>query len=108
MGSGIGADILIQAENPRAAALFYVDQLGFEVTDLTPTMVSLHGQQINLFIEQGVPIGPVLEIAVRNVEETRRRLLAHGCVVLKEEPLVPRIYLKDPFGLIYNLTAATT
>ena len=107
MANNFGADILIQAENPRAAALFYVEQLGFEVTGISPEMLSLHGQHINLFIEQGPPLGPILEITVENVEETRKRLLGNGCEILKEEPDVPRIYLRDPFGLVYNLTAST-
>jgi hypothetical protein len=48
-------------------------------------MIGLHGNHINLFIEQGPPLGPVLEVTV-------------------DEPHVPRVYIKDPFGLIYNLT----
>lgn len=44
-------DILIQAPNPREAALFYVEQLGFEITDHNPKMIALHGKHINLFIE---------------------------------------------------------
>jgi catechol-2,3-dioxygenase len=32
----LGADILIQAQDPKNAALFYVKQLGFEITDETP------------------------------------------------------------------------
>ena len=32
-----------------------------------------------------------------------RRLIEAGCVVVKDEPDVPRCYVQDPFGLIYNL-----
>jgi hypothetical protein len=58
--------------------------LGFNITGETP-MIGLHGNHINLFIEQGPPLGPVLEETV-------------------DGPHVPRVYIKDPFGLIYNLT----
>ena len=104
MGNSFGADILIQAEDPKSAALFYVKQLGFAVTDESPNMIALHGNRINLFIERGPALGPVLEVTVESVEEAKIRLLKHGCEIVKDEPAFPRCYVKDPFGLIYNLT----
>jgi hypothetical protein len=41
---------------------------------------------------------------VDNVEEARARLVKNGCEIVKDEPDFPRCYVKDPFGLIYNLT----
>lgn len=41
---------------------------------------------------------------VDNVEETKVRLVKNGCEIIKDEPGFPRCYVKDPFGLIYNLT----
>jgi predicted enzyme related to lactoylglutathione lyase len=105
MANKFGTDILIQAPDPRGAAQFYVDQLGFEITDETANMVSLHGKHINLFIERGPALGPVLEVTVESVEEARRRLVQNGCKIVKDEPDFPRCYVQDPFGLIYNLTA---
>jgi len=104
MANSFGADILIQAKDPKTAARFYVDQLGFSITDDNPRMVALHGDNINLFIEPGPPLGPVLEVTVDDVSATRQKLVAAGCKVLKDEPDVPRVYLCDPYGLIYNLT----
>jgi hypothetical protein len=105
MANSFGKDILIQAEDPKKAALFYVTNLGFEVTDEKPNMLSLHGEHINLFIERGPTLGPVLEVTVENVEEARVRLVRKGCEVIKNEPECPRCYIKDPLGLIYNLTS---
>ncbi len=104
MANSFSADILIQAPNPEQAAAFYVDQLGFAVTATEPGMISLHGKNINLFIEQGPALGPVLEVTVPDVAEARRRLVAQGCEVVKDEPWFPRCYVRDPYGLIYNLT----
>src|ERR1700691_1614269 len=106
MGNTFGADILIQSEDPEQAAAFYVRELGFEITGTTPTppMISLHGNRINLFIERGPALGPVLEVTVENVEEAKARLVNKGCEVGKDEPEFPRCYVRDPFGLIYNLT----
>jgi catechol 2,3-dioxygenase-like lactoylglutathione lyase family enzyme len=104
MANTFGTDILIQAEDPKAAAAFYVDRLGFEVTDETEQMISLHGKHINLFVERGPALGPVLEVTVKDLEEAKLQLLENGCEIVKDEPHFPRCYIKDPFGLVYNLT----
>jgi hypothetical protein len=104
MANNFGTDILVQAPDPRKAADFYVQTLGFTVTDETPRLISLHGDHINLFIERGPALGPVLEVSVKSVEEAKRDLVRRGCEVIKDEPQFPRCYVKDPFGLIYNLT----
>jgi catechol 2,3-dioxygenase-like lactoylglutathione lyase family enzyme len=104
MTHGFETDILIQSEDPKKAALFYVRQLGFEISDETPNLVSLHGPHINLFIERGPALGPVLEVKVGDVEAAKMRLVQNGCEVIKDEPEFPRCYIRDPHGLIYNLT----
>jgi hypothetical protein len=68
-------------------------------------MISLHGNKINLFIERGEPLGPVLEVTVPDVAEARDRLVARGCELVKDEPWFPRCYVRDLYGLTYNLTA---
>ena len=104
MANRFGSDILIQAQDPGKAALFYVEHLGFEITDDNPKMIGLHGKHINLFIEPGPTLGPVLEVTVDSVEKAKERLLKNGCEIVKDEPDFPRCYVKDPYGLIYNLT----
>ncbi len=106
MANAFGADILIQAPDPKAAAAFYVRELGFVVTDETPCLVSLRGEHISLFIEEGPALGPILEVFVGDVEATKAGLVRNGCTVVKDEPEFPRCYVKDPFGLIYNLARA--
>ncbi len=105
MANTFGTDILIQAPDPKKAAAFYVDHLGFEISGEEPQMISLHGKHINLFIERGPALGPVLEVTVDSVEAAKLRLVKSGCEVVKDEPKFPRCYVKDPQGLIYNLTA---
>jgi predicted enzyme related to lactoylglutathione lyase len=104
MVNSFGTDILIQAPDAEEAARFYVENLGFAITDGNPRMIGLHGPNINLFIEPGPPLGPVLEVTVNDVKEATRSLVAKGCQIVKDEPEFPRTYVKDPFGLIYNLT----
>lgn len=66
-------------------------------------MLELRGPRINLYIEQGPLLGPVPQVFVADVAATRSRLIASGCEVVKDEPEHPAAYLRDPFGLIYNL-----
>ena len=103
MANTFGTDIIIQAHDPEAAARFYVEQLGFTVTAQKP-MLELKGPNINLYIEKGPALGPVLEVTVKDVAEARARLVKAGCTVVKDEPQFPRTYVRDPQGLIYNLT----
>jgi hypothetical protein len=97
MANSFGTDILIQAEDPKKAASFYVDYLGFKITEEAPDMISLHGKPA---------MGPVFEVTVRSVEEAKLRLVKQGCKIVKDEPDFPRCYVQDPFGLIYNLTSS--
>ncbi len=105
MANSFGTDILIQAPDPAAAARYYVDILGFEITDEQPDLISLHGKNINMFIERGEALGgPVLEVFVPNLELAKRDIVAAGGAVIKDEPQFPRCYVRDVNGLIYNLS----
>jgi len=106
VANSFGPDILIQAPSPKTAATFYMEELGFTITEETPELVSLHGNHINLFIERGPALGPILEVFVEDVEATRARLVRKGCRVVKNEPEFPRCYVEDPFGLVYNVSRA--
>lgn len=97
-------DIIIETPDPKSAALFYTTLLGFEITGEKPELVSIHGENINFFIERGPALGPVFEVTVDDLEDAKRRLVKNGCEIIKDEPDFPRCYVQDPFGLIYNLT----
>ena len=103
MANSFGGNILLQAPDPKEAARVYVEQLGFTIDAETPELVSLHGPAINLFIERGPALGPILEVLVDDVEAAKARLAAAGCEILKDEPESPRTYVRDPNGLVYNL-----
>ena len=104
MANSFGTDIIFEAPDPKAAAMFYVRELGFEITDEAPNLISLRGKHINMFIERGAPLGPVFEVSVGDVEAAKARLIASGCEIVKDEPDFPRCYVRDPHGLMYNLT----
>jgi hypothetical protein len=98
---------LIQAPNPRKVARSDVEQLGFEVTDDIPKMIRLHGDHVNLFIQPGPPLGPVIEVTVDHLPKGKERLVRTEGVIVKDEPDVPRCCVRDPQGWTYNLTIYT-
>ena len=54
-------------------------------------------------MEKGNRPGPVFDFLVANAQDTKERLLAAGCSVVEENPSVPRCYIRDPFGLVFNI-----
>ena len=103
MANAFGTDIIVQAEDPEAAARFYVEHLGFEITGQSATDIIIHGPNINFFIERGPKLGPVFELHVGDVAAAKARLLKQGCKIVKDEPEFPRCYMQVPYGLTYNL-----
>lgn len=103
MANRFSTDILIQSPDPKAAAAFYVTTLGFVIDEETDALISLLGPNLNLFIEKGPALAPVLEVHVGDVDAAKAKLVAAGGRILKDEPDFPRCYVQDPNGLIYNL-----
>jgi hypothetical protein len=58
MSNTLGTDILIQADAPMEAAGFYVQEIGFEITDKTSNQVSLHGRSISCLLNEALSLDP--------------------------------------------------
>lgn len=96
-------DVLLQTPHLEQATSLYRDTLGLRVFLSTPDMVGLEGGAFRIFLERAGSLGPVLEFQVDDVSESRRLLLDQGCTVIADDPTIPRLYLRDPFGLLYNI-----
>jgi hypothetical protein len=59
-----------------------------------------------LYVEKGKAHGPVFEFLVPDVEEAKRRLVAAGCTVQEEDASIPRCYIRDPYGIVFNIGRA--
>ena len=101
-------DILLQTEHADEARAFYEGVLGFPVIHDDPAMCGLDTGSFNLFIDPAPKMGPILEFEVDDLPIMRARLLGAGCAVVEEDSSTPRCYLRDPFGLIFNLRQRTT
>jgi 2-hydroxychromene-2-carboxylate isomerase/predicted enzyme related to lactoylglutathione lyase len=101
-------DVVVRTNALNDAAAFYEKALGFKVTMREPDLVGFETGSFQLFVERGVtlagePTGAVFELKADEREETKARLIAAGCKVVEEDPSVPRCYLADPYGFVFNL-----
>ena len=96
-------DMLIQTERPGEARAFYEEVFGFPVVHDDPAMGGLDTGAFRLFLDPAPALGPVLEFDVDDLAQMKDRLLAAGSVVVEEDASIPRCYVRDPFGLVFNL-----
>jgi predicted enzyme related to lactoylglutathione lyase len=96
-------DILIQTEDIEAASVFYENVLGLDAFMREETMIGLESGAFRLFLDKAGAYGPVLEFKVDDLESAKRQLVAAGCRIENEDASVPRCYIRDPYGLIFNI-----
>jgi predicted enzyme related to lactoylglutathione lyase len=96
-------DIIIRTENWREAVHFYRSVLGLPVTHESETLMGFEAGGFCLYVERGAEHGPVFEFLVPDVQSAKQRLVSSGCTVLEENASVPRCYIQDPFGLVFNI-----
>jgi len=99
-------DVIIRTRDLAGAAKFYGSVLGLPVTRLSETLIGLETGAFCLYVEKGRKHGPVFEFLVPDLRAARRRLLAAGCIVLEEDPSIPRCYVRDPYGVVFNIGQA--
>ena len=99
-------DILLQVPSLEAAVTFYGQTLGFAMFMDTPSLAGFETGAFRLFLEPRPALGPVLEVLVDDPAAHKKALVAAGCEIIDDDPSVPRCYIRDPFGLIFNLGKA--
>jgi hypothetical protein len=99
-------DIIVRTNAWTNAINFYGSVLGLPVFHRGESIVGFETGAFRLYVEKGDPHGPVFEFLVPDVQATKQRLIANGCVLLEEDAAVPRCYLCDPCGLVFNIGLA--
>jgi len=99
-------DVIVRTESFDDAIAFYGTVLGLRPTLRGEAIVGFETGAVQLFVEKGAPAhGAVLEMHVPDVDAAKARLQAAGCSIVEEDPRIPRCYVRDPFGLVFNLAA---
>lgn len=96
-------DILVQTPEIESAAAFYARQFGCTEVMREPDMIGLEADGFRVFLDRRAPLGPILEFFVADVQASKLAIIADGGVLLEEDSSIPRVYVRDRFGLIYNL-----
>jgi catechol 2,3-dioxygenase-like lactoylglutathione lyase family enzyme len=99
-------DVIIRTKDWAKAAKFYGSVLGLPVTNHGKTLKGFETGSFCLYVENGEDHGPVFDFRVHDVQATKRKLIAAGCVLVEEDESVPQCYLRDPFGIVFNLGQA--
>ena len=96
-------DVIIRTDAWADAKTFYQSVLGLPIAHQSNNLVGFEAGGFRIYVEKGKYHGPVFEFLVPDVESAKQRLLAAGCILQEEDPSIPRCYLRDPFGLVFNL-----
>lgn len=99
-------DVIIRTDAWADAKTFYQSVLGLPIAHQSHHLIGFDAGGFCIYVEQGAYHGPVFEFLVPNVESAKPWLLAAGCIVQEEDESVPRCYLRDPFGLVFNIRRA--
>ena len=96
-------DVIVRTPAWNEAVRFYEQILGFAVSSRAEGLVGFETGSFCLYVEKGSDHGPVFDFLVPDVPATRDSLMKAGCALVEEDPSVPRCYLRDPYGLTFNL-----
>jgi catechol 2,3-dioxygenase-like lactoylglutathione lyase family enzyme len=96
-------DVIIRTRDWAGATEFYGSALGFDLVYRGENIVGFETGSFRLYIEKGEEHGPVFDYLVPDVQAAKALLLAAGCELIEEDPSVPRCYLRDPYGVTFNL-----
>lgn len=99
-------DIIIRTGDWSAATTFYATTLGFEPVYRGENIVGFETGAFRLYVERGEVHGPVFEFLVPDVQAAKEKLLAVGCTLVEEDASVPRCYVRDPYGVTFNIGKA--
>jgi predicted enzyme related to lactoylglutathione lyase len=96
-------EVIIRTDDWVEAIQFYESVLGLPVTLRTDTMMGFETGSFCFSVEKGREHGTVFEFLATDMQAAKRRLVDAGCTIQEEDPGVPRCYLRDPYGMVFNL-----
>jgi|SRR5580658_668979 catechol 2,3-dioxygenase-like lactoylglutathione lyase family enzyme len=98
------SDVICRTGDLAAAKAYYHAGLGFPIVADSERVVGFDTGAFAIYFERGDPNGAVFEFEVDDVAQAKAEMLARGCSLVEEDPALPRCYLRDRFGLVFNLT----
>ncbi|HUE10010.1 MAG TPA: VOC family protein [Steroidobacteraceae bacterium] len=96
-------DVIIRTPDFQEAIRFYESVLGLKIVLSGESLVGFDAGEFRLYVEKGSKHGPVFDFLVTDLQAAKHALISAGCTVQEEDPAVPRCYIKDPHGLVFNV-----
>lgn len=97
-------NIAVRTDRYQEALEFYEKILGFENRSEDPSLGDFNAAPLRLFVIEDTELkGLVHELFVEDLEAAREELVKHGCEVIRWHGKGQDCYIRDPFGVIYNL-----
>ena len=104
MSYRMSPNVAIRVADSAAAAKFYSGLLGLPITEYTGREVTIDASPLTMFvIEDDEVAGPVHELFVEDLEAARDELVAAGCEVVRWRGKGQDCYIRDAFGVVFNL-----
>jgi len=99
-------DVIIRTESWAAATKFYGSVMGLPIAHESENMIGFETGEFRLYVEKGKDHGPVFEFLVPNVKAAKKKLITAGCTLVEEDESLPRCYIRDPYGVVFNIGQA--
>lgn len=101
----VSNNVGFQVKDVEKAKLFYENVLGFkQPKDSFVKEIEFRTDSNNIFLIPGDEnLGPVMEVVVDDLEAAKQHLIQNGCKVIRWQGKGQDCYIKDPFGMIFNV-----
>ena len=99
-------DVIVRTNALAEATHFYGSVLGLPIAHQSETLMGFETGAFRLYVEIGKEHGPVFEFLVPDVQAAKSRLVAAGCSIVEENASIPRCYIRDPYGIVFNIGQA--
>jgi catechol 2,3-dioxygenase-like lactoylglutathione lyase family enzyme len=98
-------EIAVEVADLARAEAFYREIMGFALVDRTREYLEFDTGVLRLFVKPAAaPLaGVVPSFDVTDAAAARRRLEAAGCTIERLSPDGRGFYVRDPFGLVYDV-----
>jgi catechol 2,3-dioxygenase-like lactoylglutathione lyase family enzyme len=104
MAFRMSPNVAVRTTSAGSAVDFYTRVLGFQLRVAKDGVADIEAGPFNLFVIEDDEVGgPVMELFVDDLEAARDELVANGCEVVRWRGKGQDCYVRDPFGVVFNL-----
>ena len=97
-------NVAVRTDRYQEALEFYSKVFGFVNRSEDPDLGDFDAAPIRMFVIEDAELkGLIHELIVDDLDTAREELVSAGCEVIRWHGKGKDCYLRDPFGVIYNL-----